>query len=78
MRSRKARRCFSGRDNGELDVGRNYLELYGNWKVKVDCKILEDLEGKPDGKLILGTAITPASAGEGKTMTTVGLGDALT
>ncbi len=58
-------------------VDEKYLEQYGNYKAKVDLSILEDLKDKPDSKLILVTAITPTPAGEGKTTTTVGLGDAL-
>ncbi len=58
-------------------VGREYLELYGNYKAKVNYNILKDLEDREDGKLILVTAITPTPAGEGKTTTSVGLGDAL-
>ncbi len=54
-----------------------YLEQYGNYKAKVDFNILNDMADVPDGKLILVTAITPTPAGEGKTTTTVGLGDAL-
>ncbi|MDR0839123.1 MAG: formate--tetrahydrofolate ligase [Oscillospiraceae bacterium] len=54
-----------------------YLEQYGNYKAKVDYNILKNFESKPDGKLILVTAITPTPAGEGKTTTTVGLGDGL-
>lgn len=60
-----------------LGIGREYLEYYGNYKAKVNYNILKDLEDKKDGKLILVTAITPTPAGEGKTTTTVGLGDAL-
>ncbi|MDR1328799.1 MAG: formate--tetrahydrofolate ligase [Oscillospiraceae bacterium] len=58
-------------------IAEKYLEQYGNYKAKVDYQILEDLRDKPDGKLILVTAITPTPAGEGKTTTTVGLGDGL-
>ncbi|MDR2502383.1 MAG: formate--tetrahydrofolate ligase [Oscillospiraceae bacterium] len=58
-------------------VPEKYLEQYGNYKAKVDYNILNDLKDKPDGKLILVTAITPTPAGEGKTTTTVGLGDGL-
>ncbi len=54
-----------------------YLERYGNHKAKVDLSLLRDLADKPDGKLVLVTAITPTPAGEGKTTTTVGLGDGL-
>ena len=59
-------------------VDQKYLELYGNYKAKVDYNILNDLADKPDGKLILVTAITPTPAGEGKTTTTVGLADGMT
>ena len=54
-----------------------YVEQYGNYKAKIDLKLLTDSADRPDGKLILVTAITPTPAGEGKTTTTVGLGDAL-
>ncbi|MDO4772150.1 MAG: formate--tetrahydrofolate ligase [Bacillota bacterium] len=54
-----------------------YLELYGKNKAKIDYSILKDKQDKKDGKLILVTAISPTPAGEGKTTTTVGLGDAL-
>ncbi|MDR1933847.1 MAG: formate--tetrahydrofolate ligase, partial [Spirochaetales bacterium] len=60
-----------------LGVDERYLEQYGNYKAKVDYKLLEDLSGKPEGKLVLVTAITPTPAGEGKTTTTVGLADGL-
>lgn len=60
-----------------IGVGREYLEYYGDYKAKVNYNILKDLEDRDDGKLILVTAITPTPAGEGKTTTTVGLGDAL-
>ncbi|MGI6089020.1 MAG: formate--tetrahydrofolate ligase, partial [Bilifractor porci] len=58
-------------------VDDKYLELYGNYKAKVDYRILKDKKDEPNGKLILVTAITPTPAGEGKTTTTVGLGDGL-
>jgi len=54
-----------------------YIELYGKYKAKLDFNYLEKLKDKKDGKLILVTAITPTPAGEGKTTTTIGLGDAL-
>ncbi|MBQ3375867.1 MAG: formate--tetrahydrofolate ligase [Erysipelotrichaceae bacterium] len=60
-----------------LGIPEEYVELYGNWKAKIDYKLLKDLADKPDGKLILVTAINPTPAGEGKTTTTVGLADAL-
>ena len=58
-------------------IGEEYLEQYGNYKAKVDYKLLKDLDSKPNGKLILVTAITPTPAGEGKTTTSVGLADGL-
>ena len=61
----------------KLDIPEEYLELYGNYKAKVDYRLLKDLKNKKDGKLVLVTAITPTPAGEGKTTTTVGLSDAL-
>ncbi|MBE6967692.1 MAG: formate--tetrahydrofolate ligase [Ruminococcaceae bacterium] len=54
-----------------------YLEQYGNYKAKVDYNILKDLADKPNGKLILVTAINPTPAGEGKTTTNVGLADGM-
>ena len=54
-----------------------YLEQYGNYKAKVDPSLLKELADRPDGKLILVTAITPTPAGEGKTTTSVGLTDGL-
>ena len=50
---------------------------YGKYKAKVSLDFIDSLKDKPDGKLILVTAMTPTPAGEGKTTTTVGLGDAL-
>ncbi len=58
-------------------IGAQYVEQYGNDKAKIDYRLLRDLENRPDGKLILVTAITPTPAGEGKTTTSVGLADAL-
>jgi formate--tetrahydrofolate ligase len=60
-----------------LGIESQDLELYGANKAKVHYRIFEKLADKADGKLILVTAITPTPAGEGKTTTTVGLGDAL-
>jgi formate--tetrahydrofolate ligase len=53
------------------------LLLYGHYKAKLSPDFIRTLDGRPNGKLILVTAITPTAAGEGKTTTTVGLGDAL-
>jgi hypothetical protein len=61
----------------KLGISDDHLEPYGHYKAKVSLPFLETLKGKPDGKLILVTAISPTPAGEGKTTTTVGLGDAL-
>ena len=61
----------------ELDISEDELELYGKYKAKVDMSVWQRLQDKPDGKLILLTAITPTAAGEGKTTMSVGLGQAL-
>ncbi len=61
----------------KIDIPEEDLELYGNYKAKVDYRLLKQLKDKKDGKLILVTAITPTPAGEGKTTTTVGLADGL-
>ena len=61
----------------KLGIAEEHLEPYGHYKAKVSLKYLDSLKGKKDGKLILVTAMTPTPAGEGKTTTTVGLGDAL-
>ncbi|WP_163434642.1 formate--tetrahydrofolate ligase, partial [Escherichia coli] len=53
------------------------LHNYGKYIAKIDHGFIQSLESRPDGKLILVTAISPTPAGEGKTTTTVGLGDAL-
>src|SRR6476661_3993003 len=67
-----------------LDVAKNKLGIppedlipYGHYKAKISLDYIAGLADRPDGKLILVTAITPTAAGEGKTTTTVGLGDAL-
>ncbi|MBI3453333.1 MAG: formate--tetrahydrofolate ligase [Rhodospirillales bacterium] len=61
----------------KLGIEAKQLEPYGHYKAKVSLDYIKTLKGRPDGKLILVTAITPTPAGEGKTTTTVGLGDAL-
>ena len=60
-----------------LGIPEDSIEPYGHYKGKIALSYLETLKKKPDGKLILVTAISPTPAGEGKTTTTVGLGDAL-
>ena len=54
-----------------------YIELYGNYKAKIDYNLLQEKQNTPDAKVILVTAISPTPAGEGKTTTTVGLADAM-
>lgn len=58
---------------GGLGIEETELELYGNYKAKVSLDVFDRLKDKPDGKLILVTAINPTPAGEGKTTTNVGL-----
>src|SRR5712692_3901095 len=61
----------------KLGIPLRDLHLHGHYKAKISLDHLETLRDRPNGKLILVTAITPTPAGEGKTTTTVGLGDAL-
>jgi len=61
----------------KLGIAEEHLEPYGHYKAKVSLKYLDTLKSKKNGKLVLVTAISPTPAGEGKTTTTVGLGDAL-
>ncbi len=58
-------------------IGEQYLEQYGQNKAKIDLSLFSALADRSNGKLVLVTAITPTPAGEGKTTTTVGLGDGL-
>lgn len=60
----------------KLGVSENDLELYGKYKAKIGNDYLNSIQNRPDGKLILVTAINPTPAGEGKTTVTVGLGEA--
>ena len=60
-----------------VGIDEKYIEQYGRYKAKIDLALLKDLADRPDGKLILVTAITPTPAGEGKTTTAIGLADAL-
>jgi formate--tetrahydrofolate ligase len=60
-----------------LGIPEDQLEPYGHYKAKLSLDYIQSLQSRPDGKLILVTAISPTPAGEGKTTTTVGLGDAL-
>ncbi len=61
----------------KLGIEDEHLEPYGHYKAKISLDYVDSLADRPDGKLILVTAISPTPAGEGKTTTTVGLGDAL-
>ncbi len=60
-----------------LDIPSDHLLPFGHDKAKLSAEFIKSIEGRPDGKLILVTAINPTPAGEGKTTTTVGLGDGL-
>jgi formate--tetrahydrofolate ligase len=62
---------------GRLGIPAASIDNYGHYKAKIALDYIETLKNKPDGKLILVTALSPTPAGEGKTTTTVGLGDAL-
>jgi formate--tetrahydrofolate ligase len=61
----------------KIGIPQDSVLSYGNYKAKISLDFIKSLEQKPDGKLILVTAMTPTPAGEGKTTTTVGLGDGL-
>ena len=75
--AREARMLPIGEIGETLGIPDEALLRYGPYKAKLSFDYLSGLEGRPDGKLILVTAITPTPAGEGKTTTTVGLGDGL-
>ena len=62
---------------GQLNISEDDLEFYGKYKAKLSDDLWEKVKNNPDGKLVLVTAINPTPAGEGKTTTTVGLGQAL-
>ena len=61
----------------KLSISEDNLEFYGKYKAKLSNELWDDIKERPDGKLVLVTAINPTPAGEGKTTTTVGLGQAL-
>ena len=65
-----------GRVAEKLEIPEDALELYGKYKAKISDEYLDQIKDKPQGKLILVTAINPTPAGEGKTTTSVGLGQA--
>ena len=60
-----------------LDICEDDLEFYGKYKAKLSEELIEKIKDRPDGKLILVTAINPTPADEGKTTTSVGLGQAM-
>jgi len=60
----------------KIGLSQDEIELYGNYKAKIDLSVMDRLKDKKDGKVILVTAINPTPAGEGKSTTTVGLGQA--
>lgn len=61
----------------KLDIAEDDLELYGKYKAKLSGDFIDSLKDRPDGKLVLVTAINPTPAGEGKTTQTIGIGEAL-
>jgi formate--tetrahydrofolate ligase len=61
----------------QAGIDEQHLELYGKYKSKLSPSLWEDMKNKPDGKLVLVTAVNPTPAGEGKTLTTIGLAQAL-
>jgi formate--tetrahydrofolate ligase len=63
--------------HARLGIAPQHIEHFGRFKAKIDLRYLAGLGGNPDGKLVLVTAVSPTPAGEGKTTTTIGLGDAL-
>ncbi|MCI5621470.1 MAG: formate--tetrahydrofolate ligase [Lachnospiraceae bacterium] len=61
----------------KLDIAEEQLEMYGKYKAKLSDELWDSIKDRPDGKLVLVTAINPTPAGEGKTTTSIGLGEAL-
>ena len=60
-----------------IGINEEHLEFYGKYKAKLSDELWEEIKDRPNGKLVLVTAINPTPAGEGKTTTTVGLGQAM-
>jgi formate--tetrahydrofolate ligase len=75
--ARAARLRPIGEIAAKLNIPDEAIEPYGRHKAKIDTAFIKSLESRPDGALVLVTGISPTPAGEGKTTTTVGLGDAL-
>jgi len=71
------KRPILGLAESQYGIAPEHLEPYGHFKAKLSLEYIESQQDRPDGQLILVTAISPTPAGEGKTTTTVGLGDAL-
>lgn len=67
----------TGLAENRLGISQQHLDPYGRYKAKVSLDVFDEVADRPDGKLILVTAISPTPAGEGKTTTTIGLSDAL-
>jgi formate--tetrahydrofolate ligase len=67
----------TGLAENRLGISQQHLDPYGRYKAKVSLDVFDEVAARPDGKLILVTAISPTPAGEGKTTTTIGLSDAL-
>ncbi len=66
-----------GKIAGKMGLTEDHIDYYGKYKAKINLSVLDEMKDKPDGKLILVTAINPTPAGEGKTTITVGLGQAM-
>ncbi|HQZ44802.1 MAG TPA: formate--tetrahydrofolate ligase, partial [Usitatibacteraceae bacterium] len=75
--AQKAKVAPIGEIAAKLGIPEEAIEPFGRTKAKISLDYIASLKDRPDGKLILVTAISPTPAGEGKTTTTVGLGDAL-
>ena len=75
--AREAKMKPIGEVAAKIGIPAAALVPYGTTKAKISFDFINSLKGKPDGQLILVTAISPTPAGEGKTTTTVGLGDGL-
>ena len=75
--AQNAKAEYIGKIASKIGLTEDNIDYYGKYKAKSDLSVLDDLKDKKDGKLILVTAINPTPAGEGKTTTTVGLGQAM-
>ena len=75
--AQNAKMEYIGKIAEKLGLNDNNIDYYGKYKAKIDLGVFDELKDKKDGKLILVTAINPTPAGEGKTTTTVGLGQAM-